>query len=184
MKTRYKLIGGVVGGIVVVLLVVTLIGRQYWWNAVSKQPTDASVGQQTDTTTTALANVTIVPSQPTNTQQQDKVCAAAQQILQNPGAASFDASGFVQYVYDQAGVQLPRTIAEQVQFGTIVGGASQLEKGDLVVFDLGSTPGTGTFDGIYLGNNEFAAVTTHGLMKMSLNDSYWSSKFIYGRRVL
>ena len=61
---------------------------------------------------------------------------------------------------------------------------TNLEKGDLVFFNLDNTNGTATFDGIYLGGNQFAALTTHGLRVINLSDSYWSGKFLYGRRVL
>jgi NlpC/P60 family len=133
--------------------------------------------------------IQVVSSKPVDSlqqnQPQNQVYATVQQMLQAPAtAASLDASGFVQSVYAKVGVQLPRTIAEQAQTGTIINNPNDLEKGDLVFFNLDNTNGTATFDGIYLGGNQFAALTTHGLRVINLSDSYWSGKFLYGRRVL
>lgn len=58
--------------------------------------------------------------------------------------AGFDCSGFVQYVYAQAGKSLPRTAAAQAAVGTVIP-ASQAQPGDLVYFPAGHI-------GIYAGN--------------------------------
>src|SRR5688500_5555338 len=47
--------------------------------------------------------------------------------------AGFDCSGFVNYVFGQNGVAVPRTVNEQFQAGRRVSGP-QLEPGDLVFF--------------------------------------------------
>ncbi|EEH64519.1 NlpC/P60 family protein [Gleimia coleocanis DSM 15436] len=60
--------------------------------------------------------------------------------------AGFDCSGYVQYVYAQAGVQLPRTAAAQAMVGTQIP-ASQAQPGDLVYFPSGHI-------GIYAGNGQ------------------------------
>ena len=122
-------------------------------------------------------------AKPLFSMQQDKIYQTAEQLVHNPPSSGFDASGFVQYVYGKAGIQLPRTIAEQAHTGTVVNNRSQLQRGDLVFFNLNNSGQTATFVGIYLGGNEFAAQTTHGLMNISLNQPYWSKAFRYGERV-
>lgn len=60
----------------------------------------------------------------------------------NSPDTSFDCSGFVQYVYAQHGISLPRTVSGQAAAGTVV---TDPQPGDLVVF--------GSYHiGIYIGN--------------------------------
>jgi len=64
----------------------------------------------------------------------------------------FDCSGFVQYVYGQLGVSLPRTSQQQATVGTPVVDIADAQAGDLVFYEPGpSGPG---HVGIYIGNGE------------------------------
>ncbi|MDA8186222.1 MAG: NlpC/P60 family protein [Acidimicrobiales bacterium] len=64
----------------------------------------------------------------------------------------FDCSGFVQHVFADLGVPLPRTSEQQAQVGTPVASLAQAVPGDLVFFDPGpSGPG---HVGIYIGNGK------------------------------
>lgn len=64
------------------------------------------------------------------------------------GPGSFDCSGFVQYVYGQLGVSLPRTSAQQAAAArSVPRGSEQL--GDLIIFRSG---GVVTHLGIYAGD--------------------------------
>jgi len=63
------------------------------------------------------------------------------------GPGSFDCSGFVQYVYGQLGVSLPRTSAQQAAAARPVPRGSE-QLGDLIIFRTG---GTVTHLGIYAG---------------------------------
>jgi cell wall-associated NlpC family hydrolase len=64
----------------------------------------------------------------------------------------FDCSGFVQYVYNNLGVSLPRTSQEQSTVGTPVASLADAQPGDLLFFEPGpSGPG---HVGIYVGNGE------------------------------
>lgn len=62
----------------------------------------------------------------------------------------FDCSGFVQHVYGDLGIQLPRTSQEQSTVGTPVQSLSQAQPGDLLFFEPGA--GGPGHVGIYLGN--------------------------------
>ena len=69
----------------------------------------------------------------------------------NP-STGFDCSGFVQRVYGDLGISLPRTSQEQAGSGTPIASLAGAQPGDLVFFDPSSS-GPGHV-GIYLGNNQ------------------------------
>jgi cell wall-associated NlpC family hydrolase len=186
VKTRLKVLASGLLGATAVLA--GAIGAWYHlWQRAGTPSSDSNVSiQLVSSTPVDASQQNQQQDQKQNPQQlqlQNQVYAAVQQMLQAPAPPSLDASGFVQSVYAKAGVQLPRTIAEQAQTGILIHRATNLAIGDLVFFDLDNT-GAATFDGIYLGNNQFAALTTHGLKVIPLDDPYWSGKFLYGRRVL
>jgi cell wall-associated NlpC family hydrolase len=89
-----------------------------------------------------------------------QVVAEAEQFLGVPyrwGGTSpqtgFDCSGFVQYVYGQLGMSLPRTSEEQATVGMAVPSLAEAEPGDLVFFPgSDGTPSAPGHVGIYIGN--------------------------------
>ncbi|MDB5056382.1 MAG: cell wall lytic [Bacilli bacterium] len=90
----------------------------------------------------------------------------------------FDCSGFVRYVYQQNGVQLPRTSSEMYEsIGTPV---TNLQKGDLVFF---ANHNKIDHVGIYIGNNEFISAASKGVRVDSLA-SYWGNKYVGAKRVV
>ena len=94
----------------------------------------------------------------------------------------FDCSGYVSYVFANAGVSLPRTADAQYEVGSPVS-YGDLIPGDLVFF---STYDYGVSHvGIYLGNGNFInASSSRGVAVDSLSSSYWSSFYVGARRVL
>lgn len=94
----------------------------------------------------------------------------------------FDCSGYVQYVFAQAGISIPRTADVQFEVGTPVSSA-ELVPGDLVFFET-YTYGA-SHVGIYVGNGEFIHASSSGGVKISsLNSSYYSSHYIGSRRIV
>lgn len=96
--------------------------------------------------------------------------------------SGFDCSGFVQYVFRQHGISLPRTSAQQYTVGTAVS-KTALKAGDLVFFN---TSGSGVSHlGIYLGNGEFLhASSSKGVTVSALSNSYWAARYMGAKRVL
>lgn len=95
----------------------------------------------------------------------------------------FDCSGFLQYVFAQNGMDIPRLADEQYHLGKKAS-ASQLVAGDLVFFD---TDGTGVSHcGIYLGNNDFIhASYSKGIRIDKINDIYyWKDKYYGGKHIV
>ncbi|GAX88511.1 C40 family peptidase [Effusibacillus lacus] len=91
----------------------------------------------------------------------------------------FDCSGFVNYVFAQNGVQLPRTAAEIYKLGTPV---TELQPGDLV-FHTTYAPGA-SHVGIYVGDNQFiSATSSSGVKIVPLNNPYWGPRYIGAKRL-
>lgn len=93
----------------------------------------------------------------------------------------FDCSGFVQYVFRQHGVRLPRTSREQARVGSAVPRDS-LRAGDLVFF---ITRGRSiSHVGIYIGNNRFVhASSGGGRIRVDALQGYYSRRYAGARRV-
>lgn len=93
--------------------------------------------------------------------------------------SGFDCSGFVYYVYNHAGVAIPRDMWGQLQSGTRVS-RSNLQPGDIVFFQ-GTYEAGLSHDGIYIGGGRFINAADYGIgvVVSNLSDSYWSSHY-YG----
>lgn len=118
----------------------------------------------------------------------DKIIATARKYIGVPYVwggttpSGFDCSGFVQYVFKAHGISLLRTTSQQYGQGKSVAKAN-LKTGDLVFFN---TSGSGVSHvGIYIGNNQFIhASSSNGVMISSMQNSYWSARYLGARRVL
>lgn len=96
----------------------------------------------------------------------------------------FDCSGFVQYVYKQHGISVPRTSLDQAKAGDKVS-KENLQIGDLVVFSGTYRPGP-SHTGIYIGDGNFihsSSSRSKGVIISNLNSGYYSKHFSYGRKV-
>ncbi|HZG71136.1 MAG TPA: NlpC/P60 family protein [Chondromyces sp.] len=97
--------------------------------------------------------------------------------------SGFDCSGFIRYVFDKLGVDLPRTAAQQYNVGKAVSRAN-LQPGDIVFFQ-GTYKAGISHNGIYIGDNKFIhASSSQGVSITSMSNSYWSPKFAGAKRVL
>jgi cell wall-associated NlpC family hydrolase len=99
----------------------------------------------------------------------------------DPGG--FDCSGFVQYVFAQIGLGLPRSVLEQVSAGEHVD-LRDLRDGDLVFFAIDGR--TISHVGIVAGPGTFVhAPSSRGQVREeSLGVAYWQSRFAEARRIL
>jgi cell wall-associated NlpC family hydrolase len=96
--------------------------------------------------------------------------------------SGFDCSGFVQYVYQQHGVLMPREVREQFRVGKRID-RDRLEPGDLVFFST-VAPGA-SHVGIMIGGEQFIhAPSERGVVRVeSLGSQYWASRYIGAKRV-
>jgi hypothetical protein len=77
-------------------------------------------------------------------------------------AKGLDCSGFTKAVYDNLGINLPRTASQQATSGRPVGSLAQARPGDLVFFDYSpDRPGVDHV-GLYLGEGKMIAAPQEG----------------------
>ena len=95
--------------------------------------------------------------------------------------SGFDCSGFVEYVFAQNGLKLPRTVTEQFHAGHRIA-ANDVQPGDLVFFSTVS-PGA-SHVGIAIGGDEFVhAPSSKGEVRVErLSAGYWAQRFVGARR--
>jgi cell wall-associated NlpC family hydrolase len=91
-------------------------------------------------------------------------------------STGFDCSGFVQYVFSLHGKYLPRT-ASAMYYATSP--VRYPLPGDLVFFN---TYGGVSHVGIYVGGGRFISAAGRGVRIDSLQDSYWSARYLGARR--
>jgi cell wall-associated NlpC family hydrolase len=94
----------------------------------------------------------------------------------------FDCSGFVQWVFAQHGLKLPREVHEQYQLGANIE-RDDVKPGDLVFFETVSRGASHV--GIALGSDQFVhAPSSRGFVRVeSYASDYWKRRFVGARRV-
>ena len=96
--------------------------------------------------------------------------------------SGFDCSGYVQYVFAQYGISLPRTADIQFTKGQWVS-RNKLIPGDLVYFTT-YAPGA-SHVGIYVGDGKFInAQSSKGVAIATLDNTYWGSRYFGAKRIL
>lgn len=97
--------------------------------------------------------------------------------------AGIDCSGFVVITFrDRFNLQLPRNTKAQISIGLRID-QQALIPGDLLFFKIGSGE-NGLHVGIYYKENQFIhASTSKGVIRSSLNNTYWRNAFWQARRL-
>lgn len=148
---------------------------------VTEQTEDKTTNQNNkeESTDEVVAAVTIK-------NQSDTIINKAKSFLGTPyvwggtSPSGFDCSGFIQYVYKESDIVIPRTVSEIWNFTNMVSSPSI---GDFVFFET-YQPGPSHM-GIYLGDGNFIhAGSTNGVEISNLNDNnYWSSRYLGAKRI-
>ena len=104
-------------------------------------------------------------------------CIGVPYVFGGTSRGGFDCSGFTQYAYRRAGLELPRMADEQYYAGRRIS-SSNLRAGDLVFF---STYEAGASHvGIYIGDGQFIhAGSSTGVTVSNMYDGYWGPRY-YG----
>lgn len=101
----------------------------------------------------------------------------------------FDCSSFVQYLFADKGIQLPRVARDQAELGTKVS-RSELQPGDLMFFYV---PGRFKTDktvghvGIYMGGGKMlhsSPKPEDGVQITDIDKAYWQDTFLFAKRLL
>ena len=98
------------------------------------------------------------------------------------GPGEFDCSGLTQYVFREIGIELPRRAISQSRAGDP---ARRLQRGDLLFFSSDTRRSLVTHVGIYEGAGVMIdASKRHGRVRRdSLDDEYWTDRFMFARRI-
>lgn len=128
----------------------------------------------------------------TKTASADDIIETAEKYLGVPHCMGgttmkcMDCSGLLVTVFSRLGITLPHNSEEQARYGKIINRIDELRKGDLVFF-------TGTYEtspfithsGIFAGSKKFIHTSSkNGVTITSINDPWWSQRFVFGTRVL
>lgn len=139
---------------------------------------DDSSTTTTTTTTTATPGFSTKVAGAANS---SGLVGFARQFLGTPykwggtGPLGFDCSGFVQYVFKNFGVNLPRVSYQQAAAGTAIGRGGQ-QVGDLIWFDNSSRNPGADHIAIYIGNGQIIEAPKAGvplrIRNLGANENY------------
>ena len=96
----------------------------------------------------------------------------------------FDCSGFTQYVFNNSGHAMNRSLYIQMQDSIIIA-KEDLQCGDLIIFQ--NTTGWGHFAshiGIYIGNGQLIHAGSRGIAVVGLDEAYYTYHYMCARRVI
>lgn len=97
--------------------------------------------------------------------------------------AGFDCSGYIMFLFQQFGKELPRTADRQAAIGKSVD-IKNLRPGDIVCFATDETDISHT--GLYIGDNRFihASSSAKKVIISDLLSPYWRNAFRSGRQII
>lgn len=118
----------------------------------------------------------------------EKIMAKAKEFLGtsygygNQGSFQTDCSGFTQQVFSHFGVKLPRSAAEQAEYGEFVN-ASDLQVGDLMFYHTYKDEPSHV--AIYAGDNQIihASYKNKRVQYDNIDKGYYKQRFMYAKRL-
>lgn len=98
--------------------------------------------------------------------------------------SGFDCSGFMMFLFQQYGKDLPRTANQQAMIGVQIK-FECLQPGNMVFFATTDEP-TITHTGLYIGDHKFihASSTAKKIIISNLDEPYWKKAFREARQVI
>lgn len=171
------------GPIVLLLLVLTVSGC-----ATTSKP---SPSRQTYNSATVISAKVIPADKIVRPSKGTNVVSTARSLIGIPykwGGRSpqtgFDCSGFVWYVFNQYGVDLPRTSSDLLSVGRAVS-KSSIQPGDILIYNI-SNKGKSLHATIATGRGTFVHSPSSGktVSEVSMSGPYWRGRLLAARRVL
>ena len=97
-----------------------------------------------------------------------------------------DCSGLIFRVFATQGITLPHSSEEQARYGRIITEREMLMPGDLLFFvRTYNTSRLITHSAIFAGEGRFIHTSSsRGVIITSIDDPYWSGRYIFGTRIL
>lgn len=128
------------------------------------------------------------PSRDPHAAARQRILATAERLIGAPyvlggeSPSGVDCSGLVQYAYRQAGIQVPRTAAQQFQAGRP---QRKVLPGDLLFFRTDNS-GAVSHVGIYAGGGRMihASSSSRQVRRVKLNQPYWRQRMVGGATFL
>ncbi|MFD1032707.1 C40 family peptidase [Metaplanococcus flavidus] len=158
------------------------------WNGLTSSMIRIGQVLKIENSTAAPSQTTPVsnPAPPAASDTVGNIVATANSLVGKPyvwggsTASGFDCSGFIYYVYNQAGIKIPRT--NTTGYDARSYDISSPQVGDLVFFENTYRAGISHM-GIYVGNNQFIHAGGDKVQITSLSDSYWGKHFAGYKRL-
>ena len=124
-----------------------------------------------------------LPSSGSNNPVRNRIVQSSYQALGVPYRyggntfSGFDCSGLTRHTYKSAGINIPRTAAQQRDASKTIRSYSDLLPGDMIFFKTGRTT---NHVGIFVGNGEFIHASTgqRKVIKAKLDTPYWRRAFV------
>ncbi|MBU9721405.1 MULTISPECIES: peptidoglycan-binding protein [Bacillaceae] len=114
----------------------------------------------------------------------ENIIAKGEQLIGTPyvwggtSPSGFDCSGFLVYLYNQSGKDLPRSVSD---IWNVTSSVSKPQRGDFVFFETYKKGPSHA--GIYLGDGAFIHTgTSSGVTISYLHESYWDNRYLGARR--
>jgi cell wall-associated NlpC family hydrolase len=99
--------------------------------------------------------------------------------------SSFDCSSFVQYIFGQHNISLPRNSRQQATVGDTIMKKEDLNKGDLIFFVTGiRSDGRIDHVGVYMGDGKFIHTIPNGGVQVSNLSGSWLKNAVGAKRVI
>ncbi|HEU5140294.1 MAG TPA: peptidoglycan-binding protein [Bacillales bacterium] len=128
---------------------------------------------------------TLSVAAPSSTSDATGLVTDAKQLIGSPyqwggtSPSGFDCSGFINYVFQENGVNVPRSTSSIWNYGIPI---DNPQAGDLVFFETYKAGPSHV--GIYLGSGRFVHAGSDGVEISQLSLDYWSSRYIGAKRIV
>ena len=98
------------------------------------------------------------------------------------GPGTFDTSGLVHFCFKESGINAPRLVSEQANYGVAVE-KEDLQPGDVVFFYF-EEEGKPEYVGIYVGGGSFVAARSSAgtVGEMTMSSGYYADHYVGARR--